>query len=207
MTAISKRDARRVAGAKTRARLLDVTKSLIAERGEAAVSLRDITSAARTNVASVSYHFGSKDNLCRAAVDAAIEQVAREHLRSIRALPPDATIEQISRALATTIVAHKTSRYPMERTLLAVGARAILAGRDQTTFTRSARELAKEIMARLRRALPHVEPDELQFRLDAAASVLHLVAAGALEAHATGLSRAKLTRWLVAAVSGCISAM
>lgn len=204
MTVISKRDARRVAGDKTRARLLNVTKSLIAERGEAAVSIRDIATAARTNIASVSYHFGSKDNLCRAAIEAAIEHVAREHLRAIRELPSHASAEEISSALASTILAHKASRNPMERTLLAVGARAILAGSDQTTFIPPARELAKEIISRLHRALPHVQLDELQFRLDAAASILHLVAAGALDAHAAGRSRATLMRWIAAAVAGCL---
>ncbi len=204
MTATSKKDARRLAGDMTRERLLDVTKSLIAERGEAAVSIRDIAAAAGTNIASVSYHFGSKDNLCRAAIEAAIEHVAREHLRAIRELPTHASVEQISGALASTILAHKGSRDPMERTLLAVSARAILAGSDQTTFTRPARELAKEIIARLHRALPQVQLDELQFRLDAAASILHLVAAGALDAHTAGRSRATLMRWIVAAVAGCL---
>jgi len=49
----------------TRDRLLDEAEHLFGERGIAEVSLREITSAADANIASVNYHFGSKDGLVR----------------------------------------------------------------------------------------------------------------------------------------------
>lgn len=47
----------------TRERLLDHAERLFAEKGFAAVSVREITSAADCNLAAVNYHFGNKQNL------------------------------------------------------------------------------------------------------------------------------------------------
>lgn len=52
----------------TRERLLDAAEELIAERGPARVTVRDITSLAGANTAAVNYHFGSKDKLLQALV-------------------------------------------------------------------------------------------------------------------------------------------
>jgi AcrR family transcriptional regulator len=47
----------------TRERILGAAQKLFAEKGLDATSVRDITTEARCNVASVNYHFGGKDNL------------------------------------------------------------------------------------------------------------------------------------------------
>jgi AcrR family transcriptional regulator len=49
-------------------RLLDGALRCIAQRGYAATSSRDIAKAAGANVASINYHFGSKDALVNAAL-------------------------------------------------------------------------------------------------------------------------------------------
>ena len=136
-------DARRTAGERTRTRLLDVTKSLIAEHGEAGVSLRDITDAAEANIASVSYHYGSKESLCRAAIDDAIDQVASAHMRALTALPANAGIHEISEALVSTIVSRKMSADVRERALLSISARALLAGPDLTSPTDVSRHIRR----------------------------------------------------------------
>ncbi len=46
-----------------RQRLMDAAEKLFAEKGFDGVSVRDITSLASCNVASINYHFGGKDNL------------------------------------------------------------------------------------------------------------------------------------------------
>ncbi len=47
----------------TRERLLESAERLFAEKGYDATSVREITQAARCNIASVNYHFGGKENL------------------------------------------------------------------------------------------------------------------------------------------------
>src|SRR5210317_339126 len=47
----------------TRDRLLDEAEELFAQKGYHAVSVREITKAADSNLAAVNYHFGNKQNL------------------------------------------------------------------------------------------------------------------------------------------------
>lgn len=55
--------------ATTKDRILDAAEGLFAERGFAETSLRNITSRATVNLASVNYHFGSKKSLIQAVFD------------------------------------------------------------------------------------------------------------------------------------------
>lgn len=52
----------------TRDRLLETAERLFSDRGFASVSLRTLTKEAGVNLASVSYHFGSKESLINAIV-------------------------------------------------------------------------------------------------------------------------------------------
>ena len=54
---------------RTPGQLLDVAARLFAERGYAAVSLKDIVREAKVNGASVNYHFGDKRNLYRKVIE------------------------------------------------------------------------------------------------------------------------------------------
>ncbi len=60
------RDQRTVTGDATRQRILKAAERLFAKRGIDAVSIRDITDAAKVNSASIHYHFGSKSGLIEA---------------------------------------------------------------------------------------------------------------------------------------------
>src|SRR5690242_9494422 len=52
----------------TKERLLDAAEQLIADQGYSGTSLRQIISAAGANLASVHYHFGSKEELLDAVI-------------------------------------------------------------------------------------------------------------------------------------------
>jgi AcrR family transcriptional regulator len=52
---------------------MDAALDLLAERGEDAISLRELTGVAQANVAAVSYHFGSLKSLCDEAIEYALE--------------------------------------------------------------------------------------------------------------------------------------
>jgi AcrR family transcriptional regulator len=69
-------------------RILTAAERLYAERGLDAVSVRDITTAARVNTAAIHYHFGSKDGLVAAVLQRRAEQLGGrrdELLREIEA--------------------------------------------------------------------------------------------------------------------------
>ena len=71
----SKSDRRSV---ETRARLLSAASELIAERGWASVSTRDLAARAGVNPALVNYHFGGKSQLLIAGAIESLQTLAGE---------------------------------------------------------------------------------------------------------------------------------
>src|SRR3954452_21313271 len=95
----AKADRRRAAGERTRGPLLEAALDLLAERG-GEVTLRELTAAADANVAAVSYHFGSLESLCDAAIEAALERYLDAQEEAVRTLGPEATLEELAAAFA-----------------------------------------------------------------------------------------------------------
>ena len=58
----------------TRQRLLDATRQCVRSRGLARTTSRDITGAADANLAAITYHFGSKDELVAEALLAGLRE-------------------------------------------------------------------------------------------------------------------------------------
>jgi AcrR family transcriptional regulator len=67
-------------------KLLDVAEELFAEKGFEAVSVRDITQAAKANVAAINYHFGSRDGLIAMVVVRHLVPVCEERLARLDAV-------------------------------------------------------------------------------------------------------------------------
>src|SRR5258705_12089416 len=97
-------DQRRVAGERTRTRLMEAALDLIAERGEEGVSLRELTDAAGANVAAVSYHFGSLKSLCDAAIAEALERYLDSQQEAVSALGAKPSIEEVTAAFARPMI-------------------------------------------------------------------------------------------------------
>jgi AcrR family transcriptional regulator len=66
--------------AQTKDNLIRAAEKLFAEQGIAGASLRAITQEAEANLASVNYHFGSKDDLVKAVLARRLEPLNRERL-------------------------------------------------------------------------------------------------------------------------------
>src|SRR4051812_995476 len=103
-----------VAGERTRARLVTAGERLFAKHGLDAVSVRDITAAAKANTAAVHYHFGSKRGLIEAILEARAADVGRlrgELLDRIEATPRP-TLREVVAALVvpTAELAHDRRR-------------------------------------------------------------------------------------------------
>jgi AcrR family transcriptional regulator len=93
-----------------RDRILDEAEILFAQKGFAGVTVREITSAARTNVAAVNYHFGSKKDLYlevfRQRWVARVKRVQQFFLARLEAAGQDDNPEKaFARALAEAILA------------------------------------------------------------------------------------------------------
>ena len=72
----------------TKTRILDAAEKLFAEQGFEATSLRDITTHARVNLASVNYHFRSKEELVRAVL---ARRLGRKRIAALSAIPGQPT--------------------------------------------------------------------------------------------------------------------
>jgi len=83
-------------------RLLAAAEQLFADKGFAAVSVRDITTLAQCNVAAVNYHFSSKDNLYLEVIKRRIDDLRQIRLDSIQKAMsnPKTTLEDLLRAFS-----------------------------------------------------------------------------------------------------------
>jgi AcrR family transcriptional regulator len=76
-------------------RLKQATEELLLTKGEAGITLRDITENAGANVAAVAYHFKSKDNLIALVFSEAIDEVTGVQTKRVLQLPKDHTFRQL----------------------------------------------------------------------------------------------------------------
>jgi TetR/AcrR family transcriptional regulator, regulator of cefoperazone and chloramphenicol sensitivity len=94
--------------ARTRERLLAVAEQLFAERGYRAASVRDITTAARCNLAAVTYHFGGKASLYGEVFRRRMRMLREQRIRGIRSALEEAgdraDLEMLLRAFTTAFL-------------------------------------------------------------------------------------------------------
>ncbi|MFP5394045.1 MAG: CerR family C-terminal domain-containing protein [Gammaproteobacteria bacterium] len=90
----------RADGAQTRERLLLSAMRLFAEQGYAKTSTREIALAAGTNIASISYHFGDKAGLYRAAFSEPLPH--QQHADCF--MHPDLPLDQALRGFYTALL-------------------------------------------------------------------------------------------------------
>jgi AcrR family transcriptional regulator len=202
----TKVDGRKEAGERTRRRLLEATRALLAERDEYAVALRDITDTAGANVASVSYHFGSKEALCRTAIEEAIGTVLQAQIDDLRALGEDATVDDIAAVLARPVVDGLTG--PGEtQSRLRIVARAVTdppPGLRESIASTTARAHS-ELVPLLRRAVPGVSDDDLCFRIESVASIVHRIAADGMGLDLHTRTQEEVERLLVPVIAGALA--
>lgn len=156
----------------TRERLLDAAERHFAERGFDGASMREITADARANLAAAHYHFGSKEDLFLAVVTRRMAPINAERLARLDAAEaragdaPLAVEEILDIAIGPPLrVAHSGG--------VAGACFLRLVGRVQSEsealwqriMDGPLREVRPRIQAALQRALPHLPPAELAWRM------------------------------------------
>lgn len=200
-------DARREAGERTRRRLVEAAQQLIAERGESAVRLRDLTSLAEVNVAAVHYHFGGLSTLLAAAATAAVEQIIDAQVREVERLPEDSSLHEIAGAYFRPMLEELSGPSSRGRSYVGVLARvaadppAELRDWAETATARAHRAL----IGRLRAVLPELSDDELLFRVKCVGGILVLLSNVALQAELGGRSPQEMERRIVPVVAGTLA--
>jgi AcrR family transcriptional regulator len=168
-------------GAATKDRILDAGERLFAELGFAGASLRAVTEAAGANVASVNYHFGSKEGLLRAVVRRAMKSVNEERRRLLDEMGPGATAEEIVRAFIHTgmnLVQRQGERGDQVARFIG---RVICDPSPvmRELFADEVSDVEGRYLRALQDAAPGLAPDEMSFRFTGMIGLLGLYQSGA----------------------------
>jgi len=170
----------------TRDALLDAAERLFADVGIDGASLRSITTEAHANLASVNYHFGSKEGLVRAVLSRRFRPITEQRLAELDACEEAAGdgelgLDCVLRAFVGPVI-----------TMLAndpdQGGHFIrFMGRVHTELNEMTSQMIREEFGEtlmrfeiaLRRALPQLTPDKLYWRFHfAMGAMLHTISCG-----------------------------
>lgn len=199
-------DGRREGGNRTRRRLIETAQELLAERGEDAIRLRELTTAAQVNVAAVHYHFGSLRALLEVAETEAVEHIVGAQLAELDALGADATLHDIAAAYFRPMIQAlygPASKRPYVRILarLATDPPAGLHEWVATTIQRAHDRFHES----LRAVLPDVPDPELGFRAKCVGGILVELSGWALEPDLRGKTPGQVEELLVPAIAGALA--
>ena len=159
----------------TKERILGVAEALFARHGFAGASLRQVTAAAKVNLAAVNYHFGSKESLIEEVFRRRLDELNRERLVALAAVGagPAPQLEDVLEAFI---------RPTLEQSIDSAGGAAFMrvlarayAEHDERlrkflsdNYGHALREFATAFAA----LLPHLDKEELYWRLDIVAGAL-----------------------------------
>jgi AcrR family transcriptional regulator len=164
-------------------KLLDSAERLFADKGFEAVSVRDITQAAKTNVAAVNYHFGSRDELVTLVMMRYMGPVTDERFLRLGAserkwagkpVPVEELIEAFVRPLVSQVRKSELSERLFYKLIGRIftqqgdGLPAALESQIQQTVER--------FVAAFRKTLPEVATEDLIWRIHfMAGGMLHML--------------------------------
>jgi AcrR family transcriptional regulator len=159
----------------TKQRILGAAEELFARHGFAGASLRQVTAAAHVNLAAVNYHFGSKENLINEVFRRRLDGLNANRLEALAAARANAgycledTLDAFIRpALALTGDDHGGPAF------VRVLARAYAEHNERLRkfLHDNYSHVLKEFAADFARFLPHLDKQELYWRLDIVSGAL-----------------------------------
>lgn len=173
--------------ADTKSALLDAAEHLFAERGAASASLRAITAAAEANLASVNYHFGSKQGLIRAVLARRLEPLNRRRFQLLDRCSSSgeraAELRDILHAFVEPAITMMHSQVPGDREFVQFLGRALADPADElrSLIIDEFKEVIERFTQALAQALPTIPRQEIAWRFHfMVGAMAHTVAAGYL---------------------------
>lgn len=162
-------------GFSTRERILGVAETLFARHGFAGASLRQVTAAAKVNLAAVNYHFGSKESLIEEVFRRRLDELNRHRLEALAKAREGAnpTLEGVLDAFV---------RPALEQSMDNAGGAAFVrvlarayAEHDERLrkfLSDNYGHVLREFTAAFAQLLPQLDREELYWRLDIVAGSL-----------------------------------
>ena len=159
----------------TRQRILGAAEALFAELGFAGASLRQVTAAAKVNLAAVNYHFGSKDNLIEEVFRRRLDELSRRRLERLAEVNANghATLEDALDAFITPALELSLDQKGGS-VFMRVLARAFAEhnGHLRKFLSENYGHVLKDFAAAFADLLPQLDKEELYWRLDIAVGAL-----------------------------------
>lgn len=163
-------------------KLLDAAEELFADKGFEAVSVRDITQLAKTNVAAVNYHFGSREGLLTLVMLRYMIPVTEERLVRLdaaeqkfgKAVPLEEIIDAFVRPLATQVRKSELS----ERLFYKLIGRIFAQQGDgmPPQIEDQLRQVIERFTRAFAKALPTLPPEDLVWRIHfLAGGMIHML--------------------------------
>lgn len=153
-------------------KLLDAAEQLFAEKGFEAVSVRDITQLAQTNVAAVNYHFGSRENLLTMVMTRYMTPVNEERIARLEALErkwsgKSVPLEEIIDALVRPFVGRVRKSELSERLFYKLMGRTFAQQGDglPAPIEEQLRNVVQRFTRAFGKTLPAVNADDLTWRI------------------------------------------
>jgi AcrR family transcriptional regulator len=167
----------------TKDRILDAAERLFATQGLEATSLRQITSDAKANLASVNYHFNSKEELIRAVYLRRIRPMNEARLTRLQTLETNeaTTLDSVLDAFYEPTIDMALSLSSETFTVGQMLGRLYTEPNEamQGIIVSEMGAVARRFAAVFFRLLPHLQPDEVIWRLHFTIGILaHTLAAG-----------------------------
>jgi AcrR family transcriptional regulator len=164
----------------TKTRILDVAEELFAEQGLDRVSIRDITEAAKANLAAVNYHFGGKEELIAAVFERRIWPVNQARLAALDELEQNANgkplkVEEILGAFIRPTIACKSAKEKGTDAFGKLFGRCLAETRPdvETMLRKQFQPLSARMEKALMRALPHLSRSDVFWRMKFTFGALH----------------------------------
>lgn len=213
------REAAASRGDSTREALLDAAEALFAREGIEGASLRAITRHAEANLASVHYHFGSKDALVQAVFERRLEPLNQERLARLDRLQGEAggeppAVEDVLRAFIEPVMRMLREGTEQQRRANHRLARLLFQGLAdpegpvRAIVLEAFREVRMRFLSAMARALPQLTPAELAWRFHfVVGAMAHTASTGdALEELSGGLCDASDVEAMTDRLVGFLSA-
>jgi AcrR family transcriptional regulator len=164
----------------TKSRILDVAEELFSEQGLDRVSVRHITEAAKVNIASVSYHFGGKEELIAAVFERRISPVNEARIEALNKLEENnrtksAKVEQVIEAFIRPAVECCQDDEKGAKAFGKLFGRCIAETRPELEqwLWKQFRPISSRMEEALTRALPHLSRADVFWRMKFTFGALH----------------------------------
>ena len=172
---------------RTRARILRTAERLFAAHGYNGVSMRDLAAAAQVNIASIGYHFDSKEGLLSAVYRRHCEPLIEERMRGLeasRAMRGRARVAAIIEAFIRPALA----QVEVEDGETFIRLRAVLSGENSALLeqlvAQNFDQSSTAFIDALCQCLPHLTRTEICWRFHFLLGAIYYTAAGPHRIHA-----------------------